>query len=326
MNTTRNALVRGVCRLLSALCLTAVVPAYAAGYPDKPISLVVPYAPGGVMDRTARVLAEHMSPHLGQRVLVVNRPGAGASIGGNAVATAVPDGYTLGFFPIAAAVPEVFRFAYISPYTSHDVKAISQVAVTAMSFAVLADSPIKSMKDVVALARKKGDVLVATPGKQTLPSMIMQKISTKEGVKLQDVPYAGDGKTLPALLGGEVAVAAIDYAVLKPQVDAGRVRVLAVCAEKRIDLAPDVPTVAELGYEMPYVSSLGLFATKSLPDDIVQKLDGLVARIVKEPKFIEKMRETSIQVAYKDAAEYRKAVIRDRDNLEAFFKQQGLYK
>jgi tripartite-type tricarboxylate transporter receptor subunit TctC len=182
------------------------------------------------------------------------------------------------------------------------------------------------MKDVVDLARKKGDLLIGTPGKQTLPSMIMVKMSQKEGVKLEDIPYAGDGRTLPALLGGDVMVAAIDFAALKPQVDAGKLRILAVCSENRIDLAPTVPTVKELGYEMPYVSSLGLFAPKALPEDIVKKLDDLIAKVVKEPKFKEKMRAMSIQVVYKTSADYRIVVQRDRDNLEAFFKEQGLLK
>jgi tripartite-type tricarboxylate transporter receptor subunit TctC len=326
MNGTKVLFKRCVCGLLSALCFTAVAPVYATGYPERPVTLIVPYAPGGVMDITARILAESMAPHLGQPVIVMNRPGAGASIGGNVVATAAPDGYTLGFFPVAAAVPEVFRFVYVSPYSSKDIKAVSQVAATAMSFAVLADSPLKSMKDVVQLARQKGDMMIGTPGKQTLPSMIMNKVSVKEGIKLEDVPYAGDGKTLPALLSGDVQVAAIDFAALKPFVDAGRVRLLAICTENRIDLAPNVPTVMELGYEMPYVSSIGLFGPKALPEDIKNKLDGLVATVSKDPKFIEKMRSVSVQVSYRNAADYAKVLTRDRDNLEEFFKGQGLLK
>lgn len=297
-----------------------------AEYPEKPISIVVPYPAGGVMDLTARALADSLTAYVSQPVVVVNRTGAGATIGGNAVATAAPDGYTLGFFPVAAAVPEVFRFAYSAPYSSQDLKPISAVAATAMSFAVKADSPLRSMKDVVELARKSGGLMIGTPGKQTLPSMIMVKMAAKESVKLEDAPFGGDSKTLPALLGGHVAVGAIDFAALKASVEAGKIRVLAVCTEKRIDLAPDVPTVLELGYDLPYVSSLGLFGPKGLPEDVARKLDELVARIASEPKFVNRMKEMSIQVAYKDSATYRPALARDRANLEAFFTQQGMYK
>lgn len=318
MKTIRGALLLGLGWLFAGLCL--------AEYPEKPITIVVPYPAGGVMDLTARALADSFASHVSQPVIVVNKTGAGATIGGNTVATATPDGYTLGFFPVAAAVPEVFRFAYSAPYTSSDLRSISAVAATAMSFAVKADSPLRSMKDVIELARKSGGLMIGTPGKQTLPSMIMVKMAAKEGVKLEDAPFGGDAKTLPALLGGHVQVGAIDFAALKPSVEAGKIRILAVSTEKRIDAAPDVPTVVELGYELPYVSSLGLFGPKGLPDGVTAKLDGLVATITKEAKFSNRMKEMSIQIAYKDSATYRQALVRDRDNLEAFFTQQGMYK
>lgn len=317
MKTARSVVLFCAGLLLASLAL--------AEYPEKPITIVVPYPAGGVMDLTARALADSLTVHVSQPVIVVNRTGAGATIGGNAVATAAPDGYTLGFFPVAAAVPEVFRFAYTAPYSSRDLLPISAVAATAMSFAVKADSPIRSMKDVVDRARSGGGLLIGTPGKQTLPSMIMVKMAAKEGVKLEDAPFGGDAKTLPALLGGHVEVGAIDFAALKPSVEAGKIRVLAVCTEKRIDLAPDVPTVLELGYDLPYVSSLGLFGPKTLPENVSRRLDELIAKVVSEPKFVSRMKEMSIQIAYKGSAPYRQALARDRDNLEAFFTQQGMY-
>jgi len=139
-----------------------------------------------------------------QPVIIDNRPGAGTVIGTDAVAKAAPDGYTLGFFPLAAAVPEVFRFRYTAPYTTTDLKPIASVAATAMSFAVKADSPLQSMKDVVELARKSNGLLIGTPGPQTLPSMIMVQMSAKERVKLDEISFGGDAKTLPALLGGHI--------------------------------------------------------------------------------------------------------------------------
>lgn len=328
MKSIRDRLLAGSAFIASLALLsgTFLPAAGAAGYPERAITMVVPYPAGGVTDLTARALADSMSRHLKQSVVVVNRPGAGATIGGNAVATAAPDGYTLGFFPLAAATPEVFKFAYESPYSSTDLRAIASVAATAMSFAVKSDSPLRSMKDVVELARKSGGLLIGTPGKQTLPSMIMIKMAAKEGVKMDDVAFGGDSKTLPALLGGHVPVGAIDYAALRASVEAGKIRVLAVCAENRVDFAPDVPTVVELGYDLPYASSLGVFGPKALPEDLVKQLQDLVSRITREPQFANRMREMSIQTSFKDAATYQKAVFRDRDNLISFFKQQGLLK
>jgi tripartite-type tricarboxylate transporter receptor subunit TctC len=297
-----------------------------AQYPEKPISIVIPYPAGGVTDLVARALADSMSKHLGRPVVPVNRPGAGATIGGNVVATATPDGYTLGFFPTAAASPEVFRFQYSAPYQTTDLKAVSSVAGTAMSFAVRADSPLKSMKDVVELARKSNGLLIGTPGQQTLPSMIMVLMGKKENVKLEDAAFGGDAKTLPALLGGHVQVAAIDYSAMRPSVEAGKIRVLAVCTPSRVDFLPNVPTVLELGYQLPYVSALGVFGPKALPADVVNRLDATVARIVKEPAFTDRMRTLAVQPLYMDSATYQKVVIKNRDDLESFFRQQGLYK
>lgn len=327
MKAIAGRFLSGLAGSLAALLLGAVPAADAlAQYPERPITIVVPYPAGGVTDLTARALADSLSRHLPQPAVVLNRPGAGATIGGGAVASAAPDGYTLGFFPLAAAVPEVFRFRYTAPYSTTDLKPIAAVAATAMSFAVKADSPLQSMKDVVELAKKSNGLMIGTPGPQTLPSMIMVQMSKREGVKLEDAAFGGDAKTLPALLGGHIQVGAIDYAALKSSVEAGKIRVLAVCTESRVDFLPNVPTVQELGYPLPYVSSLGLFGPKALPPDLVKKLEELVARITREPEFINKMKSLSIQTAYKNSAAYEQAVLRDRDNLEAFFREQGLYK
>ncbi|OGA63160.1 MAG: hypothetical protein A3F77_16810 [Betaproteobacteria bacterium RIFCSPLOWO2_12_FULL_67_28] len=317
MKTIRSLLLVALGCLFSSLGL--------AEYPEKPITLIVPYPAGGVTDLTARALADSLSKHLPQPVVVLNRPGAGATIGGGVVASSAPDGYTLGFFPLAAAVPEVFRFRYTAPYTTTDLKPIASVAATAMSFAVKADSPLQSLKDVVELARKNNGLLIGTPGPQTLPSMIMVQLSKKEGVKLEDAAFGGDAKTLPALLGGHVQVGAIDYSAIKSSVEAGKLRVLAVCTESRVDFLPNVPTVQELGYPLPYVSSLGVFGPKTLPADLVKKLEDLVAKVTREPEFIGKMKSLTIQTSFKDSAAYQQAVLRDRDNLETFFREQGLY-
>jgi len=324
VSTSENKLLVSLVGLFFAALLSGIfaVDSRAAGYPERPITVIMPYPPGGVTDSTARALAEGLSHHLKQPVVVMNRPGAGGTIGANAVATAAPDGYTLGFFPMMAAAPEAFRFGYEARYSSTDFRAIASVAATAMSFVVKFDSPLQSMKEVVELARKSGGLPIGVTDKQNLPSMILIKIAAREGVKLELVPYGGDSKTLPALLGGHVPVAAIDYSVVRGLVDAKKVRLLAVCTENRLNLAPDVPTVGELGYELPYRSVVGLFGPKGLPDDMVKILQDLVGTITKESRFIDRMKQLSIQPAFKDAATYQQSLFRDRDNLREFFRRQ----
>src|SRR4030067_3772133 len=138
--------------------------ASSSTYPDRTVTMVVPYPAGGVTDLSARALAERMEKHLKQPVVVVNKVGGRATVGGFAVVTAKPDGYTLGFFPIASSLPEVFSYFYDAPYSSKDLRPISRVAGTAMSFAVKVDAPWNSFKDIVEFARKNPRMKGGRPG------------------------------------------------------------------------------------------------------------------------------------------------------------------
>lgn len=320
----------GLCSLLVCLSLIALDPgearAQAASYPDRTITVVVPFLAGGVTDLAARAVAEAMEKHLKQPVVVVNKPGGRATVGGFAVVSAKPDGYTLGFFPVTTVMPEVFSYFYEAPYASKDFKPIAGVAATALSFVVPIDAPWNSLADVVEFARKNPGVKVGTPGKQTLPHLLLMQMAKKNNVSLVDVPFAGDGATLPALLGGHVPVAAIDYSAMKSLVDAKKLKVLAVSTEKRVDFAPDIPSMAELGYKLPYVSVVGLFGPKELPDELAKKIDELVGKISEEQGFRAKMKTLSIQPAYAGSAGYRALLSRYKDNLQALFKEEGWVK
>ncbi|MDB5798492.1 MAG: tripartite tricarboxylate transporter family receptor [Paucimonas sp.] len=326
MNAKRKPLLRRACGLLAVLSVVVAGAAQATSFPERPITIIVPFGAGGIVDVSARVLAEGMSAQLKQPVLVVNRTGAGGTIAGNAVATAKPDGYTLGFLTMSGGAPEPFRFVYPAPYTSNDLRPIAQVSVASTVLAVLADSPYKSIKDLADHARKTGVLQVATPGKQTLASMVLRRIAVKENVKIDDIPYPGDAGMVPALMSGVVAAAAPDISSLQGFVKTGRVRVLASFTEQRLEGFPNIPTAIELGYEMPYISALGLLGQKALPEEIVKKLESTVAAVMKEPRYLEKMRAISIQHSFLDNVAYKKVLERDRENVEAFFKEQGFLK
>jgi tripartite-type tricarboxylate transporter receptor subunit TctC len=332
MKTTGDKMCVGLFCLFVSLCLmgsfATVIHGADSSYPDRAITVVVPYAAGGVTDLAARAISEALEKALKQPVVVVNKPGGRATVGGYAVVTAKPDGYTLGFLPIASCLPEVFSYFFQAPYSSGDLKPISGVASAAMTFAVKADAPWNSFKEVVEFARKNPGVKVGMPGRQTGPYMVMVQVNKKEKVNFVDVPFAGgDAETTPALLGGHVTVGAIDYSAIKSLVDAKKLKPLAVCTDKRVDFAPNVPTVVELGYELPYVSILGFFGPKEMPDEFVKKIDEAVSKASREQSFRTRLRDTiCIQPTYEDAATYRKSLVRYKASMSSFFKEEGLVK
>jgi tripartite-type tricarboxylate transporter receptor subunit TctC len=298
----------------------------AAAYPDRAISLVIPYPPGGVTDLGARALAEAMERHLKKSVTPLNRAGGGTTVGGNAVASAKPDGYTLGFFPSSASIPEVYTYFYEAPYSSKDFKPICRILAPVLTIAVKGDSPINSVKDLVEFAKKNPNPKYATHGKSTLGFLTMKTIAKTENVSFLDVPFEGDSKIVPAILGGHVPFGTPAYPAIKPLLDAKQLKALALLIEKRADFAPDTPTIVELGYKLAFGSYLGIFAPKGTPDDVVKKINEVVARISEEPDFRSKINGMGTQVVYEDTASFERLIERYKENLSIFFKEEGLVK
>ena len=318
----------GIFILIMLLCF-AVWPQGLRGatdYPNRAITVIVPYPAGGVTDLGARALAESMEKHLKQPVVVVNKVGGGTTVGGYAVASVKPDGYTLGFFPVAAAIPEAYIYFQEAPYSSKDLRPISSAVATAYTITVKEDAPWNSLKELIEYARKNPGIKAGTGGKQTLQHMLLTTLNRIEKTGFVGVPFAGDPQNLAALLGGHTSVGLMDFSVAKSVADAKRIRVLAVVTEKRADFAPDVPTVMELGHPIVYVSILGLNGPKGLPDEIVQKIEGLVAKICSESDFQTRIRNTALQINNQDAATYQKSLARYKENVLAHFKEEGLVK
>jgi tripartite-type tricarboxylate transporter receptor subunit TctC len=315
------------CLLMSSLLIGSFVPEiHAASYPDRTITLVVPYAPGGVTDLGARALAEAMERHLKQPVVVVNKPGGGTTIGGNAVVTSKPDGYTLGFFPTSASLPEVFTYFYEAPYSSKDLKPICRILAPVLAITVKEDAPWNSLKDLVEHARKNPGMKMGTHGKSTLGYLVMTTVGKAEKVSFVDVPFAGDSKIVPAILGGHIPFGTPAFPSIKPLLDAKKVKVLALCIEKRADFAPEIPTVVELGYKLAFISCLGVFGPKGTPDEVVKKIDEVVRKISEEQDFRSKINGMGTQLNYEDTASFEKSLIRYRESLQVFFKEEGLVK
>jgi tripartite-type tricarboxylate transporter receptor subunit TctC len=298
----------------------------AATYPDRAITLVIPYPPGGVTDLGARALAEAMEKHLKKPVTAVNKAGGGTTVGGNAVASARPDGYTLGFFPSSASIPEVYTYFYQAPYSSKDFKPICRILSPVLTIAVKGDSPLNSVKDLVEFAKKNPNSKYATHGKSTLGYLTMRTIAKAENVSFLDVPFEGDSKIVPAILGGHVPFGTPAYPAIKSLLDAKQMRALALLIEKRADFAPDTPTIVELGYKLAFGSYLGIFAPKGTPDDIVKTINDVVAKISEEPDFRSKINGMGTQLTYQDTDSFEKLIERYKENLRVFFKEEGLVK
>jgi tripartite-type tricarboxylate transporter receptor subunit TctC len=320
--------ISGFVLLAVALMLTlgAADRAAAAEYPDRAITLIIPYPPGGVTDLGARALAEAMERYLKKPVVAVNRPGGSTTIGGNAVATAKPDGYTIGFFPSSASIPEVYTYFYEAPFSGKDLKPVSKVGIPVLTIAVKGDSPINSVKDLAEYARKNPGAKIAIHGRSTQGYLVMKSIAKADNVSLIDVPFDGDTKIVPAILGGHVPAGTPAYPAVISLIDAKQIKVLALLIEKRAEFAPNIPTIVELGYKFAFGAYLGVFAPKGTPDEIIKKLNDVIGKIAQEPQFRARIHGMGTQVSFEDTKAFEKSINQYKDALQVFFKEEGLVK
>ncbi len=298
----------------------------AADYPEKGVTLMVPYAPGAVTDLGARALADAMEKDLKKPVVVVNRPGGGTTIAGNAVATAKPDGYTLGYFPSSASLPEVYTYFYQAPYSSKDLRPVCRVVAPVLTVAVKGDSSVNSIKDLAEHARKNPGTKIGTNGKSTTGYLAIRAIAKAENVNLVDVPFEGGTHILAAILGGHVPAGVPSFPEVKSLADAKQIKILAFLIEKRAEFAPSVPTMVELGYRLAAPSFNAVFAPKGTPDTIVGRLNDAIAKITQEPAFRTRINNIGMQVFFEDTKSFEKSLEQQKKNLQQFFKEEGLVK
>ena len=275
--------------LCAAVLLAAAQLADAQGYPSRPIRLVVPAAPGGGTDISARILADGLGSALGQTVVVDNRAGAGTTLGADIVSKATPDGYVLLISPNSLA----FNVALYSklPYdTLRDFAPISLVADQPNILVVHPALPAKSFQEYIALARSQPGKLVYGSGGIGVGShLAMELLLLSQKLELVHVPYKGVGPALSALLGNEVSALLSTFASALPHVKAGRLRALGVTSAQRAPALPDIPTIAESGvpgYE--YGTWYGLLAPAGTPRAILEKLNRATTAVLASPKTAER--------------------------------------
>jgi tripartite-type tricarboxylate transporter receptor subunit TctC len=259
-------------------------------------------------------------------VVVVTKPGGAQTIGGYAVATAKPDGYTLGLFTASSSIPEVFSYFYQAPYSSKHLRPICRILEPIQVIAVKGDAPWNSLKDFVEFARKNPGMKWGTHGKSTLGFLVMVTLNKAEKISLVHVPLEGDAKIIPAILGGHIPIGTPIYPAIKSLLDAKKLKALAFNLEKRVDFAPDVPTVVELGYKLAFVSHFGLFGPKEIPDEAVRKIDEVARKIAEEQDFKKRINTIGIQVSYETTVSFEKSLSGYIEGLQFFFKEEGLVK
>jgi len=278
----------------AAACLAAAAPAQAQRYPERPVQIIVPYAPGGSVDVIARSLAQKLTERMGQTVFVENRAGAGGTIGVGAVARAKPDGYTLVLTSLGALTVTVhLTKAGYDPLK--DLAPISLVATSGLVLSVKEDSPIRSVRDLIDAAKAKpGSINYSVTGVGSQTFLAGELLKRSLGLDMVPVQYKGGGPAAAAVAAGEVQAGITDSGPIQPLLQARRVRVLAVTGGQRASAMPDVPTMEEAGVPgFKIDSAMALLAPADTPAKIVDKLNAEVAAALKSPDLVERIHAAS---------------------------------
>lgn len=277
---------RTVMSLMAAASLLAIAtPVSADGYPERPVKLVVPYAAGGATDAFARLVGEHLGKALGKPFVIENKPGGSAMTGTDAVAKAVPDGYTI--LIAGSSMTNVFLvYKDKVPYRMEDFVTIGSIAKTPLVLVINQQLPIKTAADFVAYAKANPSKLnYATFGKGTLPHLACEMANQQMGIKMVDVPYRGSAPAINDLLGGQIQAFCDAVSTSVPLHEGGQTRIIGIMNEERIPFAKTIPTFRELGYpDLIASTTFGLLAPAKTPPAIVERLSTELARVVKTPE------------------------------------------
>jgi len=284
MTTTRRHTLAWMAAAAASAALPAQAQGNAAAWPSRPVRWVVPFPPGGAMDAIARTLSEKAARALGQPFVIDNRPGAGGNIGAEAVAKSAADGYTIMITSIGMATNRALypRLGY-DPVK--DFAPVSLLAVVPNVLVVRADSPARSVRDVLAMARKEpGKYTYASAGNGTSIHLAGEVFASEAGIDILHVPYKGSGPAITDLLGGQVDMMFDSVSSAGPHIQAGKLRALGVTTAKRSAALPEVPTIAEAGvpgYEVaPWYA---VFAPAGTPPAIVNKLQATLVEAMQQP-------------------------------------------
>jgi tripartite-type tricarboxylate transporter receptor subunit TctC len=301
-------------RLASCLlgaCLTAlsVTGAAAQSYPSRNITIIIPFAAGGLNDGAARLLQPELERALGKPVIIENRAGAAGVVGGNAVAKAEPDGHTL--LMIASSYTVTPAINTNMPYEADkDLAGITMFAKDPLFFTVNKDVKAKTFPELIALAKAEpGKLNYASPGYGSQTHFLMELLSQRAGIKMQHVPYRGGAPAILAMVTGESQFSALSGQLSLPQVEAGAIRAIAVGGLTRDPKFPDLPTVAESGFPgFEAVQWIGLLAPRGTPKEILDRISQIINNAIKDPGMAQKFAAQGMTPAGTTPEEFQKVI------------------
>jgi tripartite-type tricarboxylate transporter receptor subunit TctC len=298
----------GLPKIVASVCVAALLPiagsAAAQDYPNKPVRLIIPYPAGGASDLTARAVVSVADEYLGQPMIVVIRSGGGGAVGAEAAAKSKPDGYTVFMADPANLIilPQVQKIGY----NPTDFIPIGQVVSLPALLTIQAGAPWKTAKDFVEAARKEPGKVKHSAVTFSPEHLMFEALTAKYGAKFTHVPSTGGGPALASLLGGHVDANGLYPPVAFPHLQAGKLRALGVAASKRWQPLPDIPTLAEQGYDVDARLWLGMVAPKGTPESALARLREAVKKIADDTSFKTMMTRMGQQAEYLSAEDMQK--------------------
>jgi tripartite-type tricarboxylate transporter receptor subunit TctC len=312
-------------KLLATLCVALAVPALQAqaAYPNKPISLVVPFPAGGILDNVSRAMAPRLDAALGQPVIIENKAGAGGSIGSAQVAKARPDGYTL---LMAFDTHAVNPFLYKLPFDSdRDLTPIALIGTSPLIVVTPADRPVNNIRELVALAKSKpGALNYASTGAGSSNQLAAELFKSTAGIDMMHVPYKGGAPAITDVLGGRVDVMFVSAPSVLAHIKAGKMKALAVTTRERIPQLPDVPTVAETYPGFEAQSWIGMLAPGQTPPDIVRRLNAEVHAALQTPELRTLFQNQALRLQLGTPQEFGRFIHSEGERWKAVIDKAGI--
>jgi len=311
---------------LLALFALAALPC-AAQYPDRNVTFLANFPPGGLVDVVTRVVAEGMKPKFPHGITVVNKPGAGGAVGVSDLIQAKPDGYTILLTPQSSLVIAPQMNPKLSYKTPDEYDPVINVVAYYPLLAVTADAQWKTIQEFVADGKANpGKMRVGTPGEGTASHLNLEEFIFRTGAKMTPVPYAGWAQSSPALLGKHIEAAVAQPGEVKPLVDGKRMRVLAVFQEKRHPAFPDTPTAKEAGWDVANGVWYLIIAPKGTPASIVKQIHDAAKAVVDAPAFAKTMTDRGVDVDYRAGEPLRADLWREYRLNTEILRRIGLIK
>jgi tripartite-type tricarboxylate transporter receptor subunit TctC len=309
--------------ILAGLTFTA---AQAQNYPNKPIRLIIPFAPGGTTDIVGRIVADKLGKELGQQVIVENRAGGGGSIGASAIAKSEPDGYTIGMATVSTHAVNVACNPKLGFDPLKDTVTITNLAHTPNVLTVHPSFPAQDYAQFIAHVKKNpGQVNYASAGTCSIHHMMGENFNVATGAQMVHVPYRGSGPALNDLLGGQIGVMLDNLPSSMPYIKTGKIRPIAIAWKKRLESMPNVPTFGELGIKQVNDPAwYGLVAPANTPDAVIKKLHAAAVKVLQMPDVRERFQTSGAEPVGNTPAEYAAEIKAELEKMKGLVQKQGI--